>query len=112
MRFRNWKMRRLLRKKARINQKLRPIILENISKKTGMRSGSRDRYRELVRIRDNHTCQLCGLIWEKGNRRFDIHHIKGDYELSQKCDRNFNNQITLCHQCHFNVDGWKMRDKK
>ena len=108
MKITNWKMRRILRKKVRQNQKARPITLKNVFKQTGIKSGGRDRYRELVRIRDEHTCQLCDKKWENGKRRFDIHHIKGNYELTRKCDRNFNNQITLCHSCHLQVDGWKI----
>lgn len=109
-RIKNWKIRKWFYKRVELNQKLRPIIIENISKQTGMTEGSRDRYRELVRIRDNNTCQLCG---EKGNKRkLDTHHIKGNHELSKKCDKDFNNQITLCHKCHFQVDSWKMDGKK
>src|SRR3989344_3286690 len=40
----------------------------------------RDRLRELVRIRDNHTCQKCGKKWIEGTRRLDIHHLDEEFE--------------------------------
>jgi len=98
--------------RAKNNQILRPISLKNIFKQTGINSGSRERYRELVRIRDKHTCQLCYKKWIKKQRRFDIHHIVGNHELTRKCDKNFDNQITMCHKCHLCVDAWKMNGKK
>ena len=65
----------------------------------------RDFLRECVRIRDNHTCQECRKIWEKGKRRLDVHHLdpkkesSREYELS-KC---FDEMVTLCHKCHLNL---------
>ena len=93
------------------NQQQNPIgeYLKNITKNTGIGGGSRDRIRELVRLRDNHTCQMCGKKWRRGQRRFDVHHIIGDFQDSRKADRSFENQITLCHKCHLRIDGWKMR---
>jgi len=35
----------------------------------------REYNREKIRIRDKHTCQICGKNWEDGQRRFDVHHI-------------------------------------
>jgi len=74
----------------------------NISQITDIKEGSRDRFRELVRIRDNHTCQLCGRRWKKGERRFDTHHIysKGN---SKNDWGNHTKVITLCHRCHLNI---------
>jgi hypothetical protein len=48
--------RKLFRSIVKANQKIRPIVTKNIGKITKMSSGSRDRLRELVRIRDDHTC--------------------------------------------------------
>ncbi len=63
--------------------------------------------RELIRIRDNHTCQICGKIWEKGQRKLDIHHIDFAKEKTRQYD-NFlkekDNMITLCHKCHLNLE--------
>ena len=73
-------------------------------------SGGRDCTRELVRIRDNHTCQICGKIWEPGKRRLDVHHKDFDKEKSQKYERyeeEQKNMITLCHKCHLNLPGHK-----
>jgi predicted transcriptional regulator len=84
--------------------------IKNISSLTGMDTGSRDRLRELIRIRDNHTCQMCGRIWERGKRRFDVHHNGEDIDGKtptmsvDSLDRsNFHRMITLCHKCHFNL---------
>lgn len=71
-------------------------------------SGGLDFIRELVRMRDNHTCQQCLQKWEVGKRRFDVHHIdpemegKGKYKGVIKMDKsNFDKMITYCHKCHF-----------
>ena len=78
-----------------------------ITKTTKMRSGSRERIREIIRIRDGHICQWCGREWKKGERRLDIHHINGTPSHTKMCDRDFFNQITLCHLCHKKIDGYK-----
>lgn len=69
---------------------------------------SRERTKEKIRIRDNYTCQECGKIWKQGERRFDIHHIIGKPKDCLKNDKDYSNQITLCHQCHLKIDSWKM----
>jgi 5-methylcytosine-specific restriction endonuclease McrA len=77
----------------------------NITKITGIKTGSRDRIRELVRIRDNHSCQNCGVQWFPGQRRFDVHHIDCDNKRTHFCDKlaEINNMVTLCHKCHLNI---------
>jgi hypothetical protein len=74
----------------------------------------REYNRELVRIRDNHTCQLCGYKWKEGERRLDIHHLDCKKEKTRQYDRpiEFRNMITLCHKCHLNIPAHKqtMRD--
>ena len=97
----------------------------NLTQLTGMKSGSKDRYRELVRIRDNYTCQNCGKKWEKGMRRFDVHHLDEERESAEnnpklkntvcKWDReHMDRMITYCHKCHLNLDSVrkKMRGKR
>lgn len=73
-----------------------------------IKTGGLDFIRELVRMRDNHTCQQCLKKWEVGKRRFDVHHIdpemegKGKYKGVIKMDKsNFDKMITYCHKCHF-----------
>lgn len=71
----------------------------------GLKSSGRNRTREIVRIRDKHTCQICGAIW-KGGRKFDVHHIDCDKRKTKQydnLDKEKNNMITLCHKCHCNV---------
>ena len=83
-----------------------------IAKLTGMKAGSRDRIRELIRIRDKHTCQICLAKWKKGKRRFDVHHMTEEYESGSnrgipvaEMDRTqIDQMITLCHKCHLNLD--------
>lgn len=66
----------------------------------------RDFIREKVRRRDNWTCQICGIKWVKGQRRFDIHHINGNKEKTRKYDKykELKDLITLCHKCHKRID--------
>jgi len=87
----------------------------NITKLTGIMTGSRDRNRELVRIRDNHTCQICGKVWGEGKRRFDVHHIDCDNKKTRKPDNLSNehsNMITLCHKCHLSLPAHMEKMKK
>ena len=87
---------------------MRKIV--SITKATGMKYGTRDRIRELVRIRDKHTCQMCGARW-RGGRRFDVHHLDEKME-GKSADRgaaswdrkHMARMITYCHKCHFNLD--------
>ncbi len=73
-------------------------------------SSSVDRERELVRIRDNHTCQKCGKEWKEGMRRFDVHHLdenmfgKSNDKMIHKYDaKNKDRLLTLCHKCHMQI---------
>ena len=68
----------------------------------------RDYIREIVRIRDNHTCRKCKKVWQKGQRRFDTHHLDEKFEGLNggkgyyKIDKNLVDRMTtLCHKCHF-----------
>ncbi len=63
-----------------------------------------ERTREAARKRDNYTCQDCGKVWIKGERRFDIHHFKECGKKSRKYEplSELPNMITLYHKCHFN----------
>lgn len=113
------------RKEEMANLVLRKITLKDfkgttISEITGMKSNSRDRYRELVRIRDSHTCQCCGKKWVKGMRRFDVHHEDekmegtnketGKFNSSCKYDReNTDKMITYCHKCHLSLDSVRIK---
>lgn len=77
-------------------------------------TGGRDRTREIRRMWDNHTCQECRIVWKMGQRRFDVHHLKG---LCGKKSHGYdsyaalNDLMTLCHRCHMSkhVDSKKMR---
>jgi len=62
--------------------------------------------REIVRIRDKHTCQSCLKKWKLGRRRFDIHHLNG---MCGKNSRGYDKvadikgMTTLCHKCHLSL---------
>lgn len=79
--------------------------------KNPIKEGAKDRVREFVRIRDNHTCKICLRKWKVGKRRFDVHHLDEEREGKSsekgvaKWDKEHTNRmITLCHKCHFNLD--------
>lgn len=52
---------------------------------------------DLVRQRDNYTCQLCGEKYYAG-KLIPVHHVHHD---SEKCFTDF---ITLCESCHRNCN--------
>lgn len=55
--------------------------------------------KELIRKRDNHTCQLCNKTKEEEGRSLCVHHI--DY-IKEHCDPE--NLITLCKSCNGKVN--------
>lgn len=61
-----------------------------------------ERFKKVIRERDNHTCAICG---EWGNQVHHINYIKRD-TLPENC-------ITLCHSCHGKTNHdrnyWKAR---
>lgn len=69
------------------------------------------RTRQIVRKRDNYTCQDCKAIRipeeavKLNKRLFDVHHLNGLCgKMSRKYDKvgTIGGLITLCHKCHFN----------
>ena len=90
------------------------ILPKKFYKKLDKSLTGKDRTRELARIRDKHTCQKCGKIWQEGQRRFDVHHLNGKCgEMSKEYDKvsEINGLITLCHKCHFNRHDWAPKVK-
>lgn len=78
--------------------------VEDVDRKLVLGMTGRDRNRELVRLRDNHTCQNCRKKWVSG-RRFDVHHVNGmcgKKSLGYDSIKDCVNLITLCHRCHYN----------
>lgn len=76
-------------------------------RKSGSLVDGMDRTREVVRIRDNHTCQKCKKKWIPGRRRFDIHHLNGKcgrYSRSYDNIDSIHALITYCHKCHMSLD--------
>lgn len=59
------------------------------------------RIRKLVRQRDGHRCQSCGFKHRKGQRAFDVHHVKPfDAFTDPNAANNMANLVTLCRKCH------------
>ena len=67
--------------------------------------------KELVRSRDNHKCQECGVPEMECNNKLSVHHI--DYD---KQNNDPINLISLCHSCHMktniNREYWKLYFKE
>ena len=57
--------------------------------------GNDEELKEQIRIRDNYTCQECGVIWDGIEKKFHPHHI--DYDKNNHIPWN---RITLCRSCH------------
>lgn len=73
-------------------------------RKAGSRLSGMDYKREIVRLRDKHTCQNCKMKWKFGTRRFDIHHLGGLCgSQSRTYDSSIDHLTTLCHKCHLNI---------
>jgi hypothetical protein len=72
---------------------------------TGYPFNFNEELKELIRKRDNHTCQLCGKTQKESRRKLDIHHI--DYN---KENLNSKNLLSLCRKCNvkvnFNREDW------
>jgi|TARA_R100001530_G_scaffold2201_1_gene3662 transcriptional regulator with XRE-family HTH domain len=73
--------------------------------------GRLNKIREIVRMRDNFLCQLCGFDWKlKKQRRLDVHHLDEDrdghgHKGACKWDSEHTDRmITVCHKCHLNLD--------
>lgn len=99
--------------------------LIKVKKNTG-----RDRAREMVRIRDNHTCLDCGIKLTTLNvlktnslikglkgkiKCLDVHHINkqcGKNSRGFDSTKNLSGMITLCHKCHFNRPEHRVHSKE
>ena len=62
-------------------------------------SGGRDYWKEIARIRDNHTCQTCGKHWKEGQKKFDVAHLKEKNTRKYYSKKDLDNLVTLCHRC-------------
>jgi len=64
-------------------------------------------FKEFIRERDNHTCQLCGKTKEENGRKLDVHHIYYDRANSDMDSERF---VALCRGCNskvnFNREYW------
>jgi len=60
--------------------------------------------RKIIRMRDNHQCQLCSISaeehWLKHFSLLPVHHINYN-----KLDQRMSNLITLCKKCHGKTNG-------
>jgi len=79
-------------------------LKHKISTETAKGLCSRDYVRELVRTRDNYTCQMCGTLWQAPSKRFDVHHLNGlcgKKSLGVDRVKDMPGLVTLCHRCHY-----------
>jgi len=64
--------------------------------------GEFNKFRKLIRERDNYTCQICGITEKeykkKAKRALDIHHKDHNKENNDE-----SNLITLCRKCHHSL---------
>ena len=58
----------------------------------------RNKFRRVVRKRDNHICMICKIHQEKVKRALDVHHINHDKYFHLK-----ENGICLCTNCHNHI---------
>lgn len=63
------------------------------------RRGAYNKWRKLVYLRDNYTCQECGLIAKPHSKKLDAHHIVPCRE-DESLMYEVSNGITLCKPCH------------
>lgn len=84
-----------------------------LTRSSGTRLEGLDYTRERVRMRDKHKCSKCGKRWKYGERRFDIHHLRGCGQKSKSYDKKseLKNLITLCHSCHLGLESVKIKMK-
>lgn len=59
--------------------------------------------RDLARVRDTNTCQMCGKVWDEVENPFPVHHLDG---LCGKIKQGYDKidilprLVTLCPPCH------------
>lgn len=63
-------------------------------------------FKESIKFRDYHICQLCGKTKETSGFSLEIHHI--DYN---KQNIGSYNLITLCKSCHSKTNGYTKRNR-
>ena len=80
-------------KKCSTKGELNPCYIENLIREYPLEFN--DILKEQIRVRDNHQCQICGILQKNYYRKLDIHHI--DYD---KDNLNQENLISLCSSCH------------
>lgn len=80
--------------------------------KTGYESVQYKEWRRKVFVRDNYTCQDCGVRCGNGETIYvTAHHIKS-FSKHPKLRFDVNNGITLCEICHCKVDKYRAKFMK
>lgn len=66
-------------------------------------------FKERVRRFFNFTCQMCGHVWQEGEKRLSVHHV--NYDKMVCCNDVKPLFVTVCHTCHvktqFNREYWE-----
>jgi 5-methylcytosine-specific restriction endonuclease McrA len=60
------------------------------------------KYRGLVLLRDNYTCQKCGIK----QTNLEVHHVK-PFRIFRELRFRLDNCVTLCPSCHILEDKWR-----
>jgi hypothetical protein len=63
-----------------------------------------DEFKERVRAFFNHTCQMCGHVWQPGKRKLSVHHV--NYDKMVCCNDVKPLFVCLCPStCHTKTNG-------
>lgn len=58
-------------------------------------------FRNEARLRDNYTCQICGVTENDWHKQLDVHHIRNYRYFDNKTQANqIDNLVCLCNKCH------------
>ena len=125
------RVRQIILVKGKVSPLLHPIhlhlqkYLTSVGKVTG-----REVAREMVRLRDKHTCQDCEKVLttkkvckynktlktQKGKiKSLDVHHTKGQCgknSLGYDSPKDISGMVTLCHKCHYNRPEHRAKSKE
>lgn len=85
-------------KAKKIFAKEKPVIDKSFEGQEGRNTPEYRAWRKAVFVRDNYTCQICGMRGVKLN----AHHIKF-YSKYPALRYEVSNGITLCEECHRRV---------
>ena len=63
-------------------------------------SNFNESFKQKIRDRDNHQCQICFILEEDKDKKLDVHHIHYDKDNDCNNDADF---VSLCTSCHAKI---------